>query len=152
MKTTFIILLILVVCFIIYWHHPRFKAHGLHRAILTTFGIDPDGGQYFYRSIKWLGFLLRFNAFPYELNLDQMGIYLIRRPWHGFKKNKFFYPLYMVKMVNTTEYFGRIAKINVFIDYNGQNTQLSIPRFFSVQDAQQFHRKWTLSLMTGTIN
>jgi hypothetical protein len=146
MKTTLIILLVLIVAFTIYWHLPRFKAHWLRCTILLTFGIDPESKQIYYRSNKLLGLLLHFNAFPYELDLDPMGIYLIRRPWHGFLKKKLFYPLHMVKMVNTTEYFGRIAKINVFVEYAGQNSQLSIPRFFSVPDARNFHRKWALTL------
>jgi len=146
MKTTGIILLIMMICLIIYWHLPYFKGHWLRRAILTTFGIDPGSSPSFYRSNQTLGVLLRLNPFVYELNLDQMGIYLTSRPWHGLSKRKLFYPLHMVRMVNITEYFGRIARVNIFIEYEGQNTQLSIPRFFSVRDARLFHKKWTLTL------
>lgn len=98
-----------------------------------------------YKSNVLLGIVFKANPFSVEIGVDQFGVYLTTKYWHGLKVKKEFYPLDMVLMVTISEIIGKIGRIKMLVRVSAnENVVIEIPRFFSVNSCRLFFQNWIL--------
>ena len=104
------------------------------RVVLRNLFIKKvDTVQSGYKSLAWLGLLFKFNPWPIIVQLDNQGVCIHRRAWHGMWVKIELFPYKIIQTLSIQEYFGSFSKIKLLLKNTmTENESYEFKRFFKV--------------------